>query len=107
MDFEGPFSWYKARKQTWLKIIECLGNLSALNRAQLMDQGSHAYQVVKCSKAARDRFVELGLDATHDSVFSLRVEGRLRIICIEHWPILDQLWFDCNHEVFPSLKKNT
>jgi len=91
----------------WFKILAQLGKLESLNRPQCAAQGSHDYAIADCSKKARDRFTDLKLDVQFDSVFSVRVEGKVRVICIDLWPVLELLWLDTNHEVYPSSKKHT
>lgn len=41
------------------------------------------------------------------SLFSLHLEGKLRVYCINYVNEFSLLWLDPNHEVYPSKKKHT
>lgn len=57
-------------------------------------------------KEAQDRLKELKQDDV-DEVYSLRLEGKLRVIGIREDNCLKILWVDRNHEVCESHKKHT
>lgn len=107
MDFDGPYSWHNAKKVTWLKILKNLSRMETMSRSECGKHGSHALEIWGCCKNARDRFCELRLDAHYEEVFSVRIEGQMRVICLDHWPVLDILWFDPGHDVWPAEKKHT
>jgi hypothetical protein len=67
----------------------------------------HPINVGSLSKPARDRFVELELDAGADSVFSLRLSGAERLFGIRDRWIFYLLWWDPEHLVCPAPLKYT
>jgi hypothetical protein len=67
---------------------------------------NHFIDTAGCSKVARDRLVELSLDDTAE-LYSLHVNGRQRIIGIRDRQVLKILWYDPDHQVYPSRKKGT
>ena len=66
----------------------------------------HEIKIELLSKEAQQRLSELKIDDI-DSLFSLRLDGTLRIFGIRKQNYLQILWVDQNHEVCPSKKKHT
>lgn len=66
----------------------------------------HPISKGKLCKEAQQRLEELG-QGDVDEVFSLRLEGKLRLFGIRELNCLKILWIDQNHEVCPSHKKHT
>lgn len=66
----------------------------------------HAITIDKLCKEARQRLEELKLDDL-DSLFSLRLDGTLRVFGIRNQNYLRIVWVDQDHEICPSSKKNT
>lgn len=67
---------------------------------------SHSISVTQIVREAQNRLVELGQDDVSD-VYSLRISGRERVWGIRDGSKLKILWWDPNHEICPSPKKNT
>ncbi|MCL2195359.1 MAG: hypothetical protein FWB76_05345 [Oscillospiraceae bacterium] len=60
------------------------------------------------SKAARDRANEIHLtERVGDELFSLRLEGDLRLLGSIHDGVFFVIWYDPTHDVWPSPKKHT
>lgn len=55
---------------------------------------------------ARKRLEEIGLPDL-DEIFSLRLEGEVRIYGIRKQNYLEIIWFDLDHKICPSNKKHT
>lgn len=75
------------------------------NQIQQDKNRNHSVMVSKLCKQARDRAVELKLGV--DELFRFRLSGKQRL-----WGIRDRdrfriLWWDPEHEVCPSPKRNT
>lgn len=106
-DRDGPFRWPAIYESDCLReVVERLAAVEGLNEKQLGDAGSHSIDLIKLSQEAKDRLTEIKHDDL-DSLFSLRVNGKLRIFCIHHQNIMRVLWFDPDHKVCPSEKKHT
>ena len=65
-----------------------------------MKSNNHLVQVGSLCEKARRRLVDLRLD-DNDELYSLRLEGTVRIYGIRKENYLDIIWVDLNHEVYP------
>lgn len=65
-----------------------------------MKSNNHLVQVGSLCEKARTRLVDLKLD-DNDELYSLRLEGTVRIYGIRKENYLDIIWVDLNHEVYP------
>ena len=61
---------------------------------------SHHVRVEKLSSDAQKRLKEMKLDDI-DEIYSLRLEGKLRIYGIRKYNYLKILWVDTEHEIYP------
>lgn len=68
---------------------------------------NHYYPLNEMSSTAQKRFVQLGLDEYGDSIFSFAVSSVVRIIGYRENEYFHVLWYDAQHEVYPSKKKHT
>lgn len=106
-DREGPFRWGAVFENGDLhEVIERLASVEGLTEQDLARDGSHAIELHKLCKDARDRLTHLQHDDL-DTVFSLRVSGAKRVFCIHHGNIMRVLWYDPEHKVCPAPKKHT
>jgi hypothetical protein len=109
VDCDGPFGWGNAAPDLLFRhIIPKLHEFETMYWHQLRGgtAGHHECEVTGMCKEARDRLVRLGLDE-YDTLFSLRLTGRQRVWGIRDRGILHLLWWDPDHAVYPSTKKNT
>ena len=67
---------------------------------------NHPIEKSKLIKEAQDRLKVLNQDDI-DEIYSLRLDGQLRIMGIRENNCLKILWIDTNHEICPSNKKHT
>ncbi|MDX0512717.1 hypothetical protein GOL41_26310 [Sinorhizobium medicae] len=106
-DKAGPFAWTCFEEAAIMgDVLTHLTNVEGLSEKDLINGGSHAIEVYKLSKPARDRLEELQHDDL-DSLFSLRMTGKRRIFCIHHGTIMRVLWYDPEHQVCPATLKHT
>ena len=61
---------------------------------------SHSVSVSRLSKEAQQRLSELKLD-DYEELFSLRLEGKIRMYGVRQFSYLQIIWFDLNHTVIP------
>lgn len=66
----------------------------------------HAIPIDRLSKEAQQRLAEIKQDDI-DEIFSFHFSGKRRIIGIRDMSIVKLLWWDPDHLVCPSVKKNT
>ena len=67
---------------------------------------NHFLKISELSKTAQRRLEELKLD-DNESIFSLRLDNKKRILGFRTLNYMDILWIDLNHEVCLSTKKHT
>lgn len=102
MDMDGPFGWNAIDAGQLRTVLEKLKGYEGMNLSDLRAAKCHPYPISETTKAARDRAVELRLNASHSELFSFRIQGAMRVICLNTWPRLELLWFDPNHGVYES-----
>ncbi len=68
--------------------------------------GSHSVEKSKLIKAAQDRLADIHLDDI-DELFSMRFTNKKRMWGIREGNVFKLLWWDPEHEIYPSLKKHT
>lgn len=92
---------------TLLEVMERLGNFEGMTWTEIeQSTGSHPISKNLLIKSAQDRLIEIKQDDV-DELFSLRVNGKARIWGIREEHVLRVLWWDPEHQVCPSEKKNT
>jgi hypothetical protein len=110
LEMVDPFGWHKIESVEKLReILGKLCELEALNWNEILvirKKQNHEVDVGDLSKDAQKRLVEIFQDDI-DSLVSLRLSGVERVWGIREKAILKLLWWDPNHQVCPSLKKNT
>ncbi len=107
LDLQGPWCWAQMATTTLLEVMERLKNFENMTWVEIEQRsGSHFVDRDSLIKAANDRLAEIRQDDV-DSLFSLRINGKARIWGIRDEHILRVLWWDPEHQVCPSLKKNT
>ena len=72
----------------------------------MANKQNHTVSTSNLSKLARDRLTQMNLDDL-DEITSLRLSSTERIWGILNQGILELLWWDPNHQVYPTNKKNT
>lgn len=80
---------------TWKEILEFKHR-----RNDKMVTNNHPVKVEKFCKEAKDRLEELKY--AEDELFSLRLEGKIRIYGFRVHNYLEILWIDLNHEIYPT-----
>ncbi len=105
VDKNGPFSWPIGTDKE-LDIVGRLHNFDSMEWAEIEGPNNHFIEISKLSTEAKNRLKEIQQDDV-DQVFSLRLKGKPRIICIRDRNIAKLLWFDPDHKVCPSKKKHT
>jgi hypothetical protein len=81
-------------------------NLESMKWCELPKKDNHPIPVQDLSPEAQSRLRELKRNDI-DSVFSMHLMGKPRIIGIRDRHVLKLLWWDPQHKVCPSHKKHT
>lgn len=110
-DEEGPWGLEALKPHWWTKIFPKLRNLESMTWAEIKrasggrtrGNNSHNVAVSDLITKAQDRLCELGQEDV-DELFSLRLQGKHRIYGIKDGRVLKAIWFDPDHEIYPSGK---
>ena len=101
-----PFGWHKIEKDKLIEIRTKLAYFESQTWNEILVIGkkrNHTVSVTGICKEAQDRLVEIGLDDIEEIV-SLRLSGPERIWGIRNLSVLTLLWWDPNHQIWPSNK---
>jgi len=79
---------------TWQNIIEAAGG-------RRRGSNNHPIAISDLCREAQVRCQELGLHELTDELFSLRLAGNVRLWGIRQGRILQLIWYDPRHEVYP------
>lgn len=83
---------------TWGEIQSASGGKSVGNGTN-----NHFEYIANMSKDAQKRAKDIHLDV--DQLFSLRLTGKERLYGVLNNGIFSVLWYDSEHEIYPSAKK--
>ena len=107
LDFGGSWSFPNIDTASLRKVLERFRSLESMTWKEIESTtGSHVIEISSIIRSAQETLEELHLDDATD-LFSLRIQGRERIWGIRDNHILRILWWDPNHEICPSEKRNT
>jgi hypothetical protein len=108
LDWDGPWGWHNVEANKWQEILQKLGHFETRTWTDIKSDGNNHTVWIKNSPnpETQKRLVELHLDDIHE-LFSLRLSGKERLWGILDRYILNILWWDPYHEVWPSTKKHT
>jgi hypothetical protein len=88
-----------------MALIQWLKNYESMTWAQIKQKPhNHFIEPSGIHKDARDRLLALGKYETN-SLFSMSVGGKPRIWGILQEHVMFTLWWDPDHEIYPSQKK--
>jgi Cu/Ag efflux protein CusF len=109
MDHEGPWNFDGLSDGELGGLMKCLASFESMTMAEAF-RGGHPgkdYDVENMPNAlAHERLDAIGMgDLTCVSRF--RVDGRGRLYGIRCGNVFHVIWWDRNHEVWPSEKRNT
>jgi hypothetical protein len=98
-DLGGPYSCADLSHDKFKQLWDRLRAFETKNVSELRQTGSfHDIPVFRLEKDAQNRLNELKLDDL-DEVFSFRMDGTCRLICMKYLNIFSILWWDDNHLV--------
>ncbi len=108
LDNDGPWNWNKLNGNEFKDtILERIKNFETMTIKKIIDNtGSHSIPITDLIKTAQKRLDTIKQNDL-DELFSLRVSGKKRIWCIQSGNRFSFLWWDPEHEVCPSNKRNT
>ena len=110
MEVRNRFGWHLADGPTLLAIREKLAQFETMTWRDIIQRcnGHHHYisDLDKILAPARERLNAIGYRDT-DQLFSLRLTGRQRVWGILDLGVFTVLWWDPEHEIYPTPLKGT
>ena len=103
-----PWGWHQLTQEQAAYVKDKLVTFESRTWAEILidaKKQNHHIDIDDLCKAAQDRLTELKILV--DQVVSLRLSGEERVIGLLEGGVFSVLWWDPNHEVCPSKKKNT
>ena len=109
IDLNGKWGWLNIDEDTLINII-----LPKIKSFEKMTWGEftkrrsnhHSLPVKNIIKEAQDRLIEIELEDI-ETLFSFSISGEKRLWGIRDTVHCKILWWDQNHEIYPSEKKHT
>ncbi len=112
LDMDTPWckKYFKSQSDFYTDLLPILKQFECINWFDL-DKHTHGYKgkskhhnvdINDICQQAQKRLSELKLDEYSDQLFSLRINATFRIWGIRESGYLKILWFDPEHEVYPS-----
>ena len=105
-DQNGRWAWSNLDDQKYKKVQEKLHKFEQYSMTQLIGTGSHVISCDRIISEAKKRLEDIQKDDV-DELYSFRISAKERIWCIRDGHIMNILWWDPKHEIYPSLKKHT
>lgn len=106
MDMQGKWGWSKFAIDNIKEFLGKLFESQKLSWQELRQNGSHLISVNQIVSEASKRLQVLELD-DWEELYSIRLNGKSRLWGLKESNIFWILWWDPNHEICPSYKKNT
>lgn len=100
-DKSGPFGWSGVGQPELHEIMQKIPEFEMKTWDQLHAAGCHPIQVVALSPEARGRLAEINHD-DEDALMSFHLTGQKRIWCIQQANLMRVLWWDPEHQVYPT-----
>lgn len=108
MDWDGPWCPSGCKDAGVRGIMEKLANLESMSWTEIQSgTGSHLVGVDGIIKQARERIFALNKQQWADNLFSIRLSNKERLWGFLRLGIFHVFWWDPEHQVYPSKKKNT
>jgi hypothetical protein len=101
-----PFGWMELNEANANQVREKLANLESMKWKELIGYRNHFIKVTELCKDAKDHLVAIQQDDI-DSVMSIGITQKSRVVGIMEHNILKLLWWDPEHLVCPVDTPNT
>jgi hypothetical protein len=101
VDKGGIFVWPKGTP-TELEIVSKLHDFDSMKWCEIEGHGHHFLSSESLSDEAVRRLQDIHRDDDIESIFSFRLQGEVRVICIRDGNIANLLWYDPDHRVCKS-----
>ena len=107
VDEDGKWGWNSIGVDEFKsEILAKIKNFETITWAEILGDKNHEVSISEISKDAKKRLAQLKLEDI-ESLVSLRLTGRKRIWGIRDVSVFKILWWDPEHEVYPSTLRGT
>lgn len=108
VDHDGVYSFSVMDTAKFVEFLGKLKSFESMKWKELLTGGQHCkrYEVDKMPAPSRKRLIELQLDDL-DTLVRFRCSGPERLYGFLRGHVFHVLWWDPEHRVWPSMKKNT
>jgi hypothetical protein len=107
-DWDGQWGWHTADARViLLEVVSKLHDYETMKWAEIEGDRNHFVALDHICGDAQRRLRELGLEDEVEALFSLHLTGPKRVWGIRDGAVLHVLWWDPDHTVCPSIKRNT
>jgi len=107
LDVNGPWGWHAIDKTFFFnEILPKVTNFEGMFWKEILAKNNHEVSVSKIISNAQKRLTKINLDDT-EILVSLRLTSKQRIWGIRAGNIFRILWWDPEHQVYPSHLKHT
>jgi hypothetical protein len=106
---KGPFGWDSIDRDDMKQVVAHFKSLESMTWSDILVAGrkhNHHCDVGGMSREAQT-CIEEDWQGGADDVLTIRLTNRKRVWGILEGPIVYLLWWDPDHDVYPSLKKHT
>lgn len=109
LQVHGPFGWGDIGEKKLLEIREKLASLETITWREILIKGKKQHHMIRVAALPKENQKRLRETGQHDidRLVSLRMSGRERVFGILNKASLRLLWWDPDHQVYPSRKKHT
>jgi hypothetical protein len=108
LDWDGPWCPSKCNDSGVREIMSRLAHFESMTWTQILPgTKSHVVGIQGIIKEARDRIIHLKKEEWADNLCSLRMSGKERLWGFLRSGIFHVLWWDPDHQVYPSQKRHT
>lgn len=108
IDWDGPWCPSKCAEAGVREILKRLANFESMSWTEIQSGSkSHLVGAAGIIKEARQRLSELKKEEWADHLFSLRMSNKERLWGFLRAGVFHALWWDPEHQVYPSPKKHT
>ncbi len=105
-----PYGWHEITPEELRMVRDRLSNFESMTWSEILVQGRkqhHTVKLHKLSNAARQRLEEIFGAIDVDFLVSLSLGSVERIWGVLDGRVLQVLWWDPGHQVYPSKLKHT
>jgi hypothetical protein len=109
LDYDGEYGWHPISFKDNEAAFKTLSSFETRKWCEVVNDTYHNHFISISNfptQEASKRLQQLGLD-DYDEIFSIRIDAKTRVYGIKDGRVLNLLWFDPEHRLYPVIKKHT